>query len=94
MTQHVVAELLSEREAARKLGVSLPTLRRYRREGRPLCSYIRATDKRVAYDPADIAAAVAMKRVPAAGEAEAIAAAGEAEIAAAGEAETAASDAS
>ena len=55
---------LSEAEAAAMLGVSTPTMRRYRRAGRPLAAYLRPTPRRVTYLRSDVDAARAKMRTP------------------------------
>ncbi len=75
-TEHDPREVLTEAQAAAALGVSLPTLRRYRRSGNPLVSYFKPTPRRVCVRREDVEAAIKRLRVPEAGEAEAAVAEG------------------
>ncbi len=64
LTQHDRREVVSEPEAAEALGVSLPTLRRYRREGHPICAFFRPCPRRICYLMSDVEEARRKRRVP------------------------------
>ena len=55
--------VLNEREAARLLGVSRPTLQRYRRAGKPLAAFVRVGARGIRYRVEDVEAALMRRRV-------------------------------
>ena len=78
-TRHDPREVLTEREAAAALGISYPTLTRYRRERRPLVAFFQPSPRRFCYLRSDVEAARRRRRTPEAGEAEVEAAVAEVE---------------